>query len=362
MFARGRAALLALVAPLAVVSAAACTPATNTTAVTTPAVWVSNFAPLGYSSATNEVFGNRLGADGAWNAYAINVSDKSMIRSLTAGNALYGTENTHRAVSDVSPDGKFMLMEVERPDHFPCFNATCVHAPEAAPGKGSYNQVWLATTDGTKAWQLSDIAADQAYGTFWARFDTTGNRIVFAEIMHPADLREYFGGEQLVTGQLTWTNGVPSLTGRVNLGNAAVFNEPYGFTPDGSAVIANSDELTPGYPGSAKIMLFPLDGSAARQLTSTLGTGYQEFAFLRPDRSGYVVSSGYLGWINGTDRWLISSSTPNAAPVRVTHFADPATGHPQSGISGGMAFVSNTRAAVGFSQNGVESAYLVTLP
>ena len=360
MFSRGRAALLALVTPLAVLSAAACTPTTNTTA--TPAPWVTNFAPMGYSAATGEVFGNRLGSDGAWNAYAISVSDKTKIRSLTSGNALYGTENTHRGVSDVSADGKYMLMEVERPDHFPCFNATCVHVSEAAPGKGSYNQVWLATTDGTKAWQLTNLDADHAYGSFWARFDTTGNRIVFAEIMHPAGSPEYFGGEQLVTAQLTWTNGVPSMTGRVNLGNSSLFNEPYGYTADGSAVIANSDQLTPGLPGSAKIMLFPLDGSAPRQLTTALGTGYQEFAFLRPDHTGYVVSSGYQGWINGTDRWLISSATTNSTPVRVTHFADYTTGHPQSGISGGMAFVSNKQAAVGFEQNGVESTYLVAVP
>lgn len=361
MFRRGRAATLALVAPLAVLSAAACTPTTNATAAT-PAPWMTNFAPMGYSTATGEVFGNRLGADGAWNTYAINLSDKTKIRSLTAGNALYGTEDTHRAVSDVSPDGKYMLVEVERPNHFPCFNATCVHAAEAGNGRGAYNEVWLATTDGSKAWQLSNIDADHAYGTFWARFDTTGNRITFAEIMHPAGLPEYDGGEQLVTAQLTWTNGVPSMTGRVNLGNPKLFNEPYGYTADGSAIIADSDQLTPGKPGSSKILLFPLNGSAPRPLTSALGTGYQEFAFLRPDHTGYLVSSGYQGWINGIDRWLVSASSSTAAPVRITRFADPSTGHPQSGISGGMAFVSNKQAAVGFTQNGVESTYLVAVP
>jgi hypothetical protein len=317
---------------------------------------------MGYSAASGEVFGNRLGADGAWNTYAINLSDPTKIRSLTLGNALYGTEDTHREVSDVSPDGKYMLVEVERPNHFPCFNATCVHASEAGNGSGAYNEVWLATTDGTKAWQLTNTDADKAFGTFWARFDTTGNRITFAEIMVPGGLPEYDGGEAIVTANLTWTNGVPSMTGRVNLGNSTLFNEPYGFTADGSAVIAASDQLTPGNPGGSKIMTFPINGSAPQPLTSALGTTYQEFAFLRPDHTGYVVSSGYNGWINGIDRWLVSAASPNSTPTRITRFADPTTGNPQAGISGGMAFTSNKSAVVGFSQNGTENAYIVPVP
>src|SRR3954453_4655778 len=156
MFPRSRAALLALVAPLVALSAAACTPAGNTT-TTTPAPWVTNFAPMGYSAATGEVFGNRVGSDGAWNTYAISVTDKTKIRSLTLGNTLYGTQDTHREVSDVSPDGKYMLVGVERPNHFPCFNATCVHASEAGNVIGAYNELCLAPIDGRKAWQLTNI-------------------------------------------------------------------------------------------------------------------------------------------------------------------------------------------------------------
>jgi hypothetical protein len=237
-----------------------------------------------------------------------------------------------------------------------------VHASEAQPGKGAYNQIFLATTDGTKAWQLTDLDADKAEGTFWARFDTTGNRIVFAEVMHSAMSAEYFGGEQIVTASISWTNGVPSMSNRVDLGDPARFNEPYGYTPDGTAVIADSDQLTPNQPYSARIMLFPLDGSAPRQLTTALGTWYQEFAFLRPDHSGYVITSGFDGWINGADRWLVSASNPNGTPTRVTHFADHATGNPQTGFGGPMTFISNTQAMVGYTHNGVASAYLVSIP
>ena len=127
-------------------------------------------------------------------------------------------------------------------------------------------------------------------------------------------------------------------------------------------MIADSDQLTPGKPGSSQVMVFPMNGSAPHPLTTALGTSYQEFAFLRPDHTGYLVSSGYKGWINGIDRWLVSASSPASAPVRVTRFADYTTGHPQSGISGGMAFVSNTQAAVSYGQGGTQSTYLVPVP
>jgi hypothetical protein len=127
-------------------------------------------------------------------------------------------------------------------------------------------------------------------------------------------------------------------------------------------VIAASDQLTPGNPGASKILLFPMGGGAPRQLTTALGTGYQEFAFLKPDHTGYLVTSDYKGWINGIDRWLVSASSPASAPVRVTRFADYTTGHPQAGISGGMAFVSNKQAAVGYGQGGAQDAYLVAVP
>ena len=127
-------------------------------------------------------------------------------------------------------------------------------------------------------------------------------------------------------------------------------------------MIASSNVLTPGDPAKARILRFPIDGSAPTPLTSALGDGWQEFAFLRPDKTGYVVSSGYNGWIGGVDRWLVRAAAPHIEPARVTHFADYKTGNPQAGISGGMAFIDNDRAVVGFTQHGVENAYLVAVP
>ena len=350
-------------APTTTQPAAAPTPTTTQPAAPTAApMLLSNFAPHGYSAATGEVFGNRETASGAYNTFAVKVSDPTKVRSLTQGNALYGTEDTHRAVSDVSADGRYMLMHVERNSHFPCWSPACAHASEAEPGKGAYNQVWLASTDGKQAWQLTDIDADKAFGTFWARFDSTGTRIVFAEIMRPAGWPEYFGGEQMVVANITWTAGVPKMTNRINLGNGVQFYEPYGFDHTGTAIVASSNEHAPGDPSKARISRFPLNGAAAQPLTAALGTGYQEFAFLRPDKSGYVVTSGYNGWIGGADRWLVRVAAPENEPSRVTNFANYKTGTPSAGISGGMAFVTNDKAVVGFTRNGVEDAYLVNVP
>lgn len=335
-------------------------------APTVPAdgLFLTNFAPHGYSAATGEVFGNRRNPSGAYNAYAVRVDDPTKVRSLTASNSLYGTEDTHRAVSDVSPDGRYMILTVERPSHFPTFSPSSAHATEADPGKGSYNEIWLATTDGTKAWQLTDTNAEKpaGLGVFWARFDWAGDRVVFAEIMRPAFLPEYFGGEQIVVAHVAWDGDTPRLVERTTIGNGVQFYEPYGFGPDGNSVVASSNINAPGRPDLAQIMLFPLDGSAPTRLTSALGDGYQEFAFLRPSHTGWVISSGYNGWFLGTDRWLVTVADPEATPTRVTRFADWRTGRPESGISGGMAFVDNEHAVVGFTRNGTEDAYIASVP
>jgi hypothetical protein len=362
---RRAASLLATVLAVTALSAG-CEPVPDTpvTSVIPPPapLLLTNFAPQGYSAATGEVFGNRMSASGAYNTFAVKVDDPTKVRSLSQGNAIYGTEDTHRGVSDVSADGRYMLVHVERPSHFPCFTPACANASEAEPGKGAYNHVYLASTDGTQAWPLSTIDADGALGTFWARFDATGSRVVYSQIMRPAGWPEYFGGEQMVVGTITWTGGVPKLTNRVVLGNGVQFYEPYGFDPTGTAVVASSNEHAPGDPGQARISLFPLNGSAPQRLTAALGEDYQEFAFLRPDKTGYVVTSGYNGWIGGADRWLVRVATPESEPARVTNFANYKTGNPQAGISGGMAFINNSRAVVGFTRNGVEDAYIVPVP
>lgn len=327
--------------------------------ITVPPVWLANFSPKGV--AAGEVYGNQRTASGAYQGVAVGLEDPTKVRLLTQGNPLYGAQDTHRGISDVSPDGTLMLLHVVNVKRLPPWSNA--HPDEARPGKGAYCDVWLATTDGTQAWKLSDITADRALGTFWARFDSTGTRVVFSEIMRPAWWPEYLGGEQLVVGTLDWSTGAPLLADRKVLGNGRQYYEPYGFTADGTAVVACSNWHRPGLPLKAQAFLFPIDGSTPQRLTTALGDDYQEFAYLRPDGTGYVVTSGYFGWIGSADRWLVSAAAPNAAPTRVTHLANWAAGVPvMNCIAGGLAFIDDDLAVSGHAANGLETAYLIEVP
>jgi hypothetical protein len=118
---------------------------------------------------------NARGVDGLFDAYSAN-SDGSDPRCLTcAVPSLPGVgAATQRGASDASPDGNYMLLDVERGSHIGTVGAT-----EAERGQGAYKDVWLARTDGTEAWPLTDITApgQQAIGTIWPRFDRTGHRL-----------------------------------------------------------------------------------------------------------------------------------------------------------------------------------------
>ena len=106
--------------------------------------WKQNAAPMGWSASLNRVMYNSRGADGMFDAYSAN-PDASAAQCVTCALPSFPEVGaaTQRGVSDVSPDGNYMLLEVERADHVGQVGDTI-----AEPGKGAYNDVWLATTDG----------------------------------------------------------------------------------------------------------------------------------------------------------------------------------------------------------------------
>ena len=206
--------------------------------VQSTSAWKQNAEPMGWSSSLNRVFYNSMGSDGMFDAYSAN-PDGSDALCLTCTSPTFPSvgANTNRGVFDISPDGNYMLVEVENTSHLGGIGAIWTQ-----PGKGGSNDIWLERTDGSAAWQLTNgsTSGDPSYGTMWPRFNSTGTEIVWASMTAPAVSN--LGYWELKVANITWTGGVPALTNvRVIRPATNIFMEPYGFTPDGQHIVFATD-------------------------------------------------------------------------------------------------------------------------
>jgi len=136
--------------------------------VTSVTTWRTNAAPMAWAG--GRIFYDAQGANGIDNGWSAN-PDGSAAVCLTCIAAFPAT--TQHGVSDVSPDGRYALVTVERSGHWPIPDGT----PLAAPGRGAYNDLYLETTDGLHAWRLVSLVQQGTSALIWARFNSSGTRM-----------------------------------------------------------------------------------------------------------------------------------------------------------------------------------------
>ena len=73
-----------------------------------------------------------------------------------------------------SPSGKFIAFVAEKPDH-------PGNSMVATPGWGGYSDLWVASADGSHAWQLTDVPADKDHGTIIPEFSPDGRLLEWTE-------------------------------------------------------------------------------------------------------------------------------------------------------------------------------------
>ncbi|MGO9959444.1 MAG: PA14 domain-containing protein [Solirubrobacteraceae bacterium] len=294
---------LALAAGLAALTPAARADGLEVQSITP---WMQNAAPMGWSSSLNRVFYNVLGNDGMFDGYSANPdgSDPQCLTCTIPSFPAVGTA-TNRGVNDVSPDGKYMLVTVEDGN-----DGSQTGAAWTQPGKGGDNDIWLEATDGSQAWPLTNIeaAGSGALGTMWARFDRTGNEIVWSQMIAPAIFN--LGYWELKVADIVWSNGVPSLSDtRTIEPTTNSFYEPYGFTPDDQHIIFASDTGMPSWMDS-QIDTIDVDGTGLTRLSPAdaptgFFTNYNEFAFYTPDDNWIIYGRTHDATSGGVDYWIM---------------------------------------------------------
>jgi hypothetical protein len=289
--------------------------------------WLTNAEPVAWA-ADDRIFVNRRGANGLWGAYSIlpNGHDQICITCRRPAFAGVGAQ-TNRGASDLSPDGRYVLLVVERGSHPGNIGAT-----ETQPGKGVYNDIWLATANGSRAWRLTTIPTSHNDGIIWPRFDRTGTEIVWSQMHQAADLHHPLGQWALKTAALRWHAGVPHVAAvRTYDPQPGRFYEPYQFSPDDQRIIFASDiDVARGFlsPSAFNAQIWTINAAGLDDLQRVTPrnrlhgafSDYNEFAFYLPgDSDRIVVARTFKSTTHGLDYWTMNLNGSDAQRLTFTN-------------------------------------------
>jgi hypothetical protein len=306
--------------------------------------WLTDAEPVAWAPDDRIVI-NRRGADGLWGAYSILPNGHDQICVTCDRPAFAGVgAHTNRGASDLSPDGRYVLLVVEQGAHPGSIGAT-----QTQPGKGVYNDIWLATANGSRAWRLTTIPTSPNDGIIWPRFNRTGTQIVWSQMYRGADLHHPLGQWALKTAALRWDTGVPHLAAvRTYNPQHGRFFEPYQFSPDDRRIIFASDiDVARGFlsPSAFNAQIWTINAAGLddrRRVTPSdrlhgVFSDYNEFAFYLPGASNRVlVARTFKSAAHGLDYWTMKLDGSDAQ--RLTFTNQPGAEHLGYTQTLGLAF------------------------
>jgi len=262
-----------------------------------------------WSKAHDLIAFNAKGTDGRYHIYTAK-PDGTNRQQLGVVSTGFPQHTTGSPVW--SPSGQFIAFVAEKPTH-PGDSVV------ATPGWGSYSDLWVATADGSRAWQLTDVPTDKDHGTIIPEFSPDGRllewteRIASGKVLNP----DRFAGFWVikVADFSVAQDGTPSISGiRTVSPPGDAFNETGGFSTDSVSLVFASDFETHNF---WKNQIYRLDLASGATTRLTRGDSYNEHPRYTPD--GEVLWMSNAGNPSrGTDWWTMDSDGSN--PQRLSNF------------------------------------------
>jgi Tol biopolymer transport system component len=265
-----------------------------------------------WSKTRNLIAYNAKGADGVYHIHMAKPDgpEGADIRAWGVGSAGFPQRSSGTPVW--SPSGAFIAFVAEKAVH-------PGNSVSATPGWGSYSDLWVATADGSRAWQLTDVPTDKDHGTIIPEFSPDGRLLAWTERTRAAKVLkpERFAGFWAikVADFDVGPDGTPSLSNiRTISPTDDAFNETGGFSADSSSLVFTSDYQTHNF-WSSQIYRYDLNSGAITRLTQ--GNSYNEHPRYTPD--------GQVLWMtnadnpsHGTDWWTMGPD--GSHPQRLSDF------------------------------------------
>jgi Tol biopolymer transport system component len=261
--------------------------------------------------------------------------DGSDLRSLTCN------EFPGRYVGNPawSPDGQFILLQVEKEDH----GSLSGKIPENAlePGWGVHNELWIVKIDLNEPQPLIEkwclVKVPVGKGVVHPHFSKDGTKILWSEIITFDDNDPYTWEEaknsyehlqdwRLKIADFTVNDEVPTLaniTTLPRLPNTKILHEAHGFSTDGTRVLfASNDKRDASNWPAFDIYTYNLKTGDLKKLTNTIDA-WEEHAHYSPDGKKIIWSSNRGFDIGSYQRefWLMDEDGENKK--QLTHFHTP---------------------------------------
>ena len=279
----------------------------------TPTTVVTTFNEHGLDVSWDQSGSNRIayslkGTDGYYDIHLAN-PDGTGDTCLTCDNPRL--PNKHIDNMSWHPGGKWLIFLAEKATH-------PGSSTDALPGFGAYCDIWMISADGTKVFQLVDIANDYDHGVIAPRFSPDGSHIVWTDRKtrpDPLNPIQTLGYWTIKTAEIGFdADSIPVVeTIKTLEPGGTAFYECYGYSPDGSKLIFCSD-INQVSTVNEHIYTMDTDGTNLTKLTDK---DYNEHGFYTPDGASIVWMTNTQN-SGGTDWWMMNTDGSNKH--RLTYF------------------------------------------
>jgi hypothetical protein len=248
--------------------------------------------------------------------------------------------NVHKGLPHWHASGDFFILQAERANH-------PGGRDMSHPGRGRHNEIWAATPDGERWWQLTDLSKNREGGTLFPVPSPDGRKLAWAERYAAASApfktlgsliagnptKEVWGRWRMKIADLEYSRSSgPRLRNvkEYQPGDAA-FYEMQAWTRDGRSILFAA-EIGRESPYVLDIWKFDPPSGRLTAITDT-NDHWEEHISFSPDGAKLaIMSSECCEWKPKDLRTLVADlylmDADGSDKVRLTHFNTP--GYPES--------------------------------